>query len=378
MLPPFRADHVGSLLRPAALAALRARHKAGEVDAPSLTAAEDEAVAEVVRRQRDVGLHSITDGELRRDWWHLDFLGQLDGVQLTANPGPKFQIAGQGEQPPITSVTGRVACSRPIMAAHFGHLKKCVDAAGGAAAGLVPKMTIPSPSMLHLRGGRAAISREVYPDLDAFWDDVAAAYRSAIAHLAAAGCRYLQLDDITFAYLCDPKIQANCRANGDDPAALPATYARVINAALRDKPADMQVTIHTCRGNFKSAWVAEGGYDPVVGAMFSTNVDGYFMEFDSVRAGGFEPLAALREQAVAGGAGKKVVLGLVTTKVGELEERDTLRRRIDEAARFLPLEQLCLSPQCGFSSTHHGNALSHEDQWRKLERVVEVARAVWG
>ncbi|MBL8325487.1 MAG: 5-methyltetrahydropteroyltriglutamate--homocysteine S-methyltransferase [Rubrivivax sp.] len=381
MLPPFRADHVGSLLRPAALAAVRAHHKAGEVDARALSAAEDEAVAEVVRRQCDAGLRSITDGELRRDWWHLDFLGQLDGVQLTANPGPKFQIAGQGEQPPITSVTGRVACSRPIMAGHFAYLKQCVDAAGGADAGLVPKMTIPSPSMLHLRGGRAAISREVYPDLDAFWDDVAAAYRSAIAHLAAVGCRYLQLDDITFAYLCDPKIQANCRANGDDPAALPATYARVINAALRDKPVDMHVTIHTCRGNFKSAWVAEGGYDPVVQAMFSTNVDGYFMEFDSARAGGFEPLAALRDRAAAGGAsgaGKRVVLGLVTTKVGELEASDTLRRRIDEAARFLPLEQLCLSPQCGFSSTHHGNALSHEDQWRKLERVVEVARAVWG
>jgi 5-methyltetrahydropteroyltriglutamate--homocysteine methyltransferase len=204
-----------------------------------------------------------------------------------------------------------------------------------------------------------------------FWADVAAAYRVAIAHLADAGCRYLQLDDITFAYLCDPKIQANCRANGDDPAALPQIYADTINAALLGKPADMKVTIHTCRGNFQSAWVAEGGYDPVVQAMFSTDVDGYFMEFDSARAGGFEPLKALPK-------GKKVVLGLVTTKLGELESKDDLKRRIDEAARFVPLEDLCLSPQCGFSSTHHGNALSQDDQWRKLERVVEVAGEVWG
>jgi 5-methyltetrahydropteroyltriglutamate--homocysteine methyltransferase len=210
----------------------------------------------------------------------------------------------------------------------------------------------------------------VYPSLDDFWDDVAAAYRQVIALFAAAGCRYLQLDDITFAYLCDPRIQDACRANGDDPAALPRRYADTINAALRDKPADMVVTIHTCRGNFKSAWVAEGGYDPVVEAMFSTHVDGYFMEFDSERSGGFEPLRALP-------AGKRVILGLVTTKQGELESVDALRRRIDEAARIVPLDQLGLSPQCGFSSTHHGNALSPDDQWRKLERVVEVARLVW-
>jgi 5-methyltetrahydropteroyltriglutamate--homocysteine methyltransferase len=230
--------------------------------------------------------------------------------------------------------------------------------------------------MLHLRGGRASISKAVYPDLDVFWDDVAKAYRTAIGHLAAAGCRYLQLDDVTFAYLCDPKVQATCRANGDDPATLPRTYARVINAALEGRPGDMRVTIHTCRGNFKSAWVAEGGYDPVVEAMFSTNVDGYFMEFDSERAGGFEPLRVLQDSP--GAERKKVVLGLVTTKVGDLESKDALKRRIDEAARHVPLERLCLSPQCGFSSTHHGNALSHDDQWRKLERVVDVAREVWG
>ncbi|RVT54084.1 5-methyltetrahydropteroyltriglutamate--homocysteine S-methyltransferase [Rubrivivax albus] len=361
--PPFRADQVGSLLRPEALATMRARWKAGEVGDQTLREAEDRAIAEAVRRQQDIGLQAVTDGEFRRDWWHLDFLAQLDGVTLTANPGPKFKISGQSEQPPIATVTGRIGCSRPIMADHFAYLKSVAQA--------VPKMTIPSPSMLHLRGGRAAISREVYPDLDAFWGDVAAAYRQAIAHLAEAGCRYLQLDDITFAYLCDPKIQANCRANGDDPAELPRRYAQTINAALRDRPADMAVTIHTCRGNFKSAWVAEGGYDPVVEAMFSTDVDGWFMEFDSERAGGFEPLRAVPK-------GKTVVLGLVTTKLGELEDKDKLKRRIDEAAKIVPLDQLALSPQCGFSSTHHGNALSMDDQWRKLERVVEVAHEVWG
>jgi len=361
--PPFRADQVGSLLRPPGLAEARRSCRRGETSPLALRELEDQAVRAAVARQEAIGLRAVTDGEFRRDWWHLDFLGQLDGVTLTDNAGEKFRFAGQSEQPPIASVTGRIGCSRPIMADDFAFLKSVAKA--------VPKMTIPSPSMLHLRGGRAAISRSVYPELDAFWDDVAAAYRVAIRHLADAGCRYLQLDDITFAYLCDPKIRANCVANGDEPDALPRRYAQVINEAIRDRPADMAVTIHTCRGNFKSAWVAEGGYDPVVEAMFSTDVDGYFMEFDSARAGGFEPLRKLP-------AGKKVVLGLVTTKLGELESKDDLMRRIDEAARIVPLEQLCLSPQCGFSSTHHGNALSQDDQWRKLERVVEVARDVWG
>jgi len=361
---PFRADQVGSLLRPAELAAARARFKRGEIDAATLQAAEDQAISAAVRRQEALGLQSITDGELRRDWWHLDFLAQLDGVTQRENPGPKFQTGEHGgEQPPIATVTGRISCSRPIMAGHFAYLSKQTTR--------TPKMTIPSPSMLHLRGGRAAISRETYPKMDAFWADVAAAYRAAIGHLYAAGCRYLQLDDISFAYLCDPKIQANCRANGDDPATLPQTYADTINAALAGKPADLHVTLHTCRGNFKSAWVAEGGYDPVVQAMFSTDVDGYFMEFDSLRAGGFEPLKALPK-------GKMVVLGLVSTKLGELESKDELKRRIHEASQFVPLEHLCLSPQCGFSSTHHGNALSMDDQWRKLERVVQVAAEVWG
>jgi 5-methyltetrahydropteroyltriglutamate--homocysteine methyltransferase len=360
--PPFRADQVGSLLRPQWLADTRARFKRGEVTAVALCDAENRAVIEAVQRQQQIGLQSVTDGEFRRDWWHLDFLAQLDGVTLKHNEGEKFKVAGQ-EQPPIATVTGRVDCSNPIMVEDFKFLREQTTR--------TPKMTIPSPSMLHLRGGRAAIDQAVYPDLDVFWSDVAAAYRKAIGHLADAGCRYLQLDDITFAYLCDPKIQQNCRNNGDDPLALPRRYADTINAALQDKPSDMVVTIHTCRGNFKSAWVAEGDYAPVVEAMFSTNVDGYFMEFDSARAGGFEPLRVLPR-------GKKVVLGLVTTKVGALETSDDLKRRIDEASKFVPIENLCLSPQCGFSSTHHGNALSIDDQWRKLERVVQVAREVWG
>ena len=361
MKPPFRADQVGSLLRPAWLAQAREQWKAGALEAAALKEIEDRAVREAVARQEAIGLQGVTDGEFRRDWWHLDFLSQLDGVTTTRNPGPKF--GGTEEQPPIPTVTGKIGCSRPIMVDHFAFLK--------SATRRTAKMTIPSPSMLHLRGGRASISKDVYPELGAFWSDVAAAYQKAIANFAAAGCRYLQLDDVAFAYLCDPKIRANCVANGDDPAALPRSYAGTINRALENRPAGMTVTMHTCRGNFKSAWVAEGGYEPVAEAMFSTDLDGYFMEFDSARAGSFEPLRALP-------AGKKVVLGLVTTKLGELESKDLLRRRIDEAARFVPLENLCLSPQCGFSSTHHGNALTEDEQWRKLELVVEVAKQVWG
>lgn len=360
MTPPYRADQVGSLLRPSALAEARRQWKQGALAAAKLKEIEDRAILEAVRRQEAIGLQAVTDGEFRRDWWHLDFLSQLDGVTTKENPGPKF--GGTDEQPPIATVTGKVGCDGPIMTEHFAFLKSVAKA--------TPKFTIPSPSMLHLRGGRNAISKETYPDLGEFWDDVASAYRKAIAHLAAAGCTYLQLDDTAFAYLCDPKIRETCRRNGDDPAALPQRYADTINAALEGRPPGMSVTLHTCRGNFKSAWVAEGGYDPVAKAMFSANVDGFFMEFDSARAGTFEPLKALPK-------GKKVVLGLVTTKVGEIEDKAALKRRIAEAAKFAPLEDLCLSPQCGFSSTHHGNALSEDDQWRKLELIVETAREVW-
>jgi 5-methyltetrahydropteroyltriglutamate--homocysteine methyltransferase len=362
MKPPYRADQVGSLLRPAELAAARKQWKQGALSAAKLKEIEDRSIREAVKKQEEIGLKAVTDGEFRRDWWHLDFLEQLDGVKTIANPGPKF--GGTEEQPPIATVVGKVGCSKPVMAEHFAFLKSVAKA--------TPKFTIPSPSMLHLRGGRNAISKDAYPDLEEFWHDVAAAYRKAIAYLANAGCTYLQLDDTAFAYLCDPKIQENCRRNGDDPAKLPQRYADTINAALQDRPAGMTITMHTCRGNFKSAWVAEGGYDPVAAAMFSANVDGFFMEFDSARAGTFEPLRALPR------GGKKVVLGLVTTKVGQIEDKAMLKRRIGEAAKFVPLENLCLSPQCGFSSTHHGNVLSQEDQWKKLALIVEVAREVWG
>jgi len=361
MKPPYRADQVGSLLRPAELASARRQWKQGALGAGKLKDIEDQAIREAVKQQEAIGLQAVTDGEFRRDWWHLDFLAQLDGVKTIVNPGPKF--GGTEEQPPIATVTGRVGCSRPIMVEHFAYLKSIAKA--------TPKFTIPSPSMLHLRGGRNAISKDVYPGLEQFWSDVAAAYRQAIAHLAKAGCTYLQLDDTAFAYLCDPKIRETCRKNGDDPAKLPRRYADTINAALKGRPAGMTVTLHTCRGNFKSAWVAEGGYDPVAEAMFSADVDGFFMEFDSARAGTFEPLRLLPK-------GKKVVLGLVTTKVGEIEDKAMLKRRIAEAAKFVPLENLCLSPQCGFSSTHHGNALSEADQWKKLELIVETASEVWG
>lgn len=360
MKPPFRADQVGSLLRPPELAAARAKWKRGELSAEALREIEDRAIRAAVARQEAIGLQSVTDGEFRRDWWHLDFLAQLDGVTLVANPGPKF--GGTEEQPPIAAVTGRVGCSKPIMAADFAFLR--------SATRHTAKFTIPAPGMLHLRGGRSAISRDAYPELGAFWADAGAAYRGAIRHLADAGCTYLQLDDVSFAYLCDEKVRENCRRNGDDPAELPRIYADAINAALAGRPAGMTVTLHTCRGNFKSAWVASGGYEPVAEAMFSAGVDGFFMEFDSDRAGTFDPLRFLPR-------GKKAVLGLVTTKTGTLEDKDTIKRRIDAAAKVVPLEDLCLSPQCGFSSTHHGNALSIDEQWRKLERIVEVAREVW-
>jgi 5-methyltetrahydropteroyltriglutamate--homocysteine methyltransferase len=338
--PPFRADHVGSLLRPA-----------------NLKADPKSAIRAVVAKQESIGLESVTDGEFSRQWWHLDFLSQLEGVTARENPGPKF--GGTEEQPPIPTVTGKVRYTKPIMVDDFRFLKSVTQE--------TPKFTIPSPSMLHLRAGRAGIA---YADMDEFWADAAAAYKAAIAAFASGGCTYLQLDDVAFAYLCDPKIRDACRKNGDDPATLPRTYARTITQALEGRPAGMTIAMHTCRGNFKSAWVAEGGYEPVAEAMFSAGVDAFFMEFDTERAGGFEPLRFVPR-------GKKVVLGLVSSKTPKLETKDELKRRIDQAAKYVPLENLCLSPQCGFSSTHHGNQLTADEQWRKLERVVEVAREVW-
>jgi 5-methyltetrahydropteroyltriglutamate--homocysteine methyltransferase len=354
MKPPFRADHVGSLLRPPGLSEAR-RSKSAD-----LKQIQERSIREIVRKQEAIGLQAVTDGEFSRDWWHLDFMSQLEGVTARENPGPKF--GGTEEQPPIPHVTGKLRYSRPIMLEDFKYLK--------SVTARTAKFTIPSPSMLHLRAGRAGVAREAYPDLQEFWSDAAAAYRAAIGAFAAAGCTYLQIDDVAFAYLCDAKIRENCRRNGDDPDTLPRAYADTITSAVKDRPAGMTIAMHTCRGNFKSAWVAEGGYEPVAEAMFSSGVDAFFMEFDTERAGGFEPLRYVPK-------GKKVVLGLVSSKTPELESKDFLRKRIEEAARHVALEDLCLSPQCGFSSTHHGNKLTPDEQWRKLERVIEVAQEVW-
>lgn len=359
--PPFRAEQVGSLLRPPELHQARARARAGSLPPAQLREVEDRCIRLAVARQESLGLRAVTDGEFRRDFWHLDFLRQLDGVGLAPVTGVKFDAE---DVPPMPTVTGKVCCSRPIMTDHFAFLKSVATA--------VPKFTIPAPAMLHLRGGRRAISRETYPDLAELWADAAAAYRVAIGHLAAAGCRYLQLDDVSFSYLCDPQIRDALRAAGDDPTTLPGRYANAINRALAGRPAGLTVTMHTCRGNFRSTWLAASPYESaVVEAMFSTDVDAYFMEWDSDRAGGFEPLHLLPSS-------KRVVLGLVTTKFGALESTDTIARRIDEAAKHVPLDRLALSPQCGFASTHHGNTLTEDEQWNKLARVVEVARLVWG
>lgn len=361
MKPPFRADQVGSLLRPQELAQARRAFKDGKLPAEALKEVEDRCIREAIAKQESIGLQAITDGEMRRDWWHLDFMTQLDGVTAVVNPGPKF--GGTEEQPPIPSVTGKVGCSKPIFVSAFQYLKQNTSQTA--------KLTIPSPAMLHLRGGRSSISKAVYPDLEEFWADTAAAYRQAIRQFADAGCTYLQLDDVSFSYLCDPKIQETAKKNGDDPVKLPRQYADAVSAAVKDRPAGMTITMHTCRGNFKSSWVASGGYETVAEAMFSSGVDAFFMEFDDERSGTFEPLRYLPKD-------KKVVLGLVTTKVGALESKDQIKKRIEQAAKFVPLENLCLSPQCGFSSTHHGNALSFDEQWKKLALCVEVAREVWG
>ena len=379
MKPPFRADQVGSLLRPAALAAARAQFKGGELPAGALREVEDECIRRVVDKQRSIGLRPITDGELRREYWHIDFLRQLEGVTIAAIPN-QSHFGGTDEQPPMATITGKVGCSKPIMVDAFAYLQGIIGETGRTGAGATvaatattatAKVTIPSPSMLYMRGGRNAVSSAVYPDLSEFWQDVAVAYQNAIRFFAERGCTYLQLDDVSFAYLCDPKFRDGCRLNGDDPSALPQTFASAVNAALRGRPAGMTVTMHTCRGNFRSSWVAEGGYESIAEAMFSIDVDGFFMEFDSARAGSFEPLRYLS-------AGKKAILGLVTTKQGAIESVDEIKRRIEAASAYVPMESLCLSPQCGFSSTHHGNAVSESEQWRKLELVVRVAREVWG
>jgi len=364
--PPFRADHVGSFLRPPALLAARDRFAKGEIDRAALRAAEDAAIRDIVRFQEELGLSGITDGEFRRTYFHIDFLEQLSGVETKGGIAVHFHTAkGDVEfAPPVMKVTGPVRHVKPIQVADFGFLKSVTHR--------TPKVTIPSPTMLHFRGGRDAISRDAYPDLEAFYADVAAAYRAEIAALAAAGCRYLQLDDTNLAYLCDEKMREGARQRGDDPDELPRRYARLINAAIAERPPGMTVCVHLCRGNFKSAWVAEGGYEPVAQVLFNElAVDGYFLEYDDARSGDFGPLRHVPK-------GKIVVLGLVTTKLDQLETKDYLKRKIEEAAKLVPMEQLCLSPQCGFSSTVHGNVIARDAQAAKVRLVVETANEVWG
>jgi 5-methyltetrahydropteroyltriglutamate--homocysteine methyltransferase len=363
MTPPFRADHVGSLLRPKALHEARAKHKRGELSKEALRKEEDKHIRDAVKLQQDVGLQAITDGEFRRDWWHIDFIHGFDGVDLTVNKFATFH--GTDEQPPLFKLSGKVRRTKPSMLDHFKFLKSVVTKG-------TPKFTMPSPAMLHARSDREALAK-VYPDLDEFWADITRAYRDEIRDLYQAGCRYLQIDDTTIAMWGDPKVQEQFRKLGDDPRKDAAMYADAVNAAISDVPDDMTVAIHTCRGNFKSTWLASGGYADFVAERVFTGleVDGFFLEYDTERAGGFEPLRLVPK-------GKKVVLGLVSSKFPELEKKDELKRRIEAASKYVPMENLCLSPQCGFSSTHHGNNLSVEQEVAKLKLCIDTAKEVWG
>ncbi len=366
--PPFRADHVGSLLRPEKLRRARAAHERKEISAAELARVEDEAIREAVRLQEDVGLRSITDGEYRRSSWNRDFLEGFSGVRtVEGRIATRFHSEeGQFETKPTGfRIEGKLGHPKGIFVEAFKFLK-------GVTKG-VAKVTFPSPTLLHFRGGRKAVDEKAYPDMELFFSDLARVYQEEIAELAAAGCRYIQIDDTNYAYLCDPSLRAQVQSNiGEDPAKLPHVYAKLLNAAIAKRPKDMAVGIHVCRGNNRSAWVAEGGYEPVAESLFNeVAVDAYFLEYDSPRAGDFRPLRFLPK-------GKVAVLGLVTTKRPELESKDELKRRIEEAARHTPLEQLALSPQCGFSSTVEGNKVTVDDEVKKLRRVVEVAREVWG
>jgi len=367
LTPPFRADHVGSFLRPARLLEARERHQKGELSAAGLRAVEDEAITEIVKFQEDVGLRSITDGEFRRTYFHIDFLEQLGGVKTDIPVTIRLPDGSEELAPPVMRVIDKVRHLKDIQRADFEYVKSPLS------AGRTPKVTIPSPTMLHFRGGRAGISRVHYPELDPdFYDDVAQAYGDELHSLAAAGCTYVQMDDTNMAYLCDEKMRAAARQRGDDPNELPHRYAGFINKVVARKPAGMTLAMHLCRGNFKSTHAAAGNYEPVAEALLAEmNLDAYFMEYDDARSGDFRPLRYLPK-------GKVVVLGLVTTKFGEMENKDDLKRRIDEAAQYAPLDQLCLSPQCGFSSTVHGNNIAVQAQRDKLRLVVETAREVWG
>ena len=366
--PPFRADHVGSFLRPAYL--LEARDQffnQKTINAEQLRAVEDKAITEIVKFQQDVGLKSITDGEFRRTYFHIDFLEQLGGVKTDIPVTIKKPDGTEELAPPVIRVTGKVQHVKDIQKADFEYLRSQI------AVGMTPKVTIPSPTMLHFRGGRAGIDKVAYPELEpVFYDDVARAYGDELRSLYDAGCRYVQMDDTNMAYLCDEKMREAARQRGDDPNELPHRYATFINRVVALKPAGMTLAMHLCRGNFKSTFAAQGNYEPVAEALLAEmNLDAFFLEYDDDRSGDFRPLRYLKP-------GKIVVLGLVTTKFGQLEKKDDLKRRIDEAARYAPIEQLALSPQCGFSSTVHGNNIAVEDQRRKLALVVETAAEVWG
>ena len=363
--PPFRADHVGSLLRPKVLREARAKWKAGGLSAEGLREVEDRCIAEAIARQEAIGLRAATDGEYRRAYWHYDFVSGLDGVEIY-EPAQKIQFQGGVPLGHKLRVNGRIAWSHPVMVDHFAYLKSHVRTA-------VPKQTIPAPSVVHFRGGRDAIDQVAYPTLEPLFADLGAAYAKAVAAFGEAGCSYLQLDEVNIAYLCDPDQIAMLKARGEHVEGLLGIYGDMLNQAIAGKPAGMVISMHLCRGNFRSAWVAKGGYEPVAEVLFNQiNSDAYFMEYDTERAGGFEPLRFVPR------GGKIVVLGIMTSKTGALESKDDLKRRIDEAAKYLPLEQLALSPQCGFASTEEGNTLTEDEQWRKLERCVEVAREVWG
>ncbi|MFN8445609.1 MAG: 5-methyltetrahydropteroyltriglutamate--homocysteine S-methyltransferase [Caldilineaceae bacterium] len=366
--PPFRADHVGSLLRPQPLLVARERAATGQISRAELHQIENEQIADAVKKQQAVGLRSITDGEFRRTFFHLDFLEQLEGVTVTGSIAASSDAAEKVHfTPPKLSVTGKLRHAKNIQVDDFNYLQSQVT-----GPNCTPKVCIPSPTMVHFRGGRAAIDIHSYPDLDLFFEDLAQCYRDEIAALYAAGCRYIQMDDTNLAYLCDPKMRAGAIERGDDPNQLPLTYAALINAALEGRPDDLTVCVHLCRGNFRSTWFAEGSYEPVAEVLFNEmKVDGYFLEYDDERSGGFAPLRFVP-------AGKTVVLGLITSKFAHLEPQSELSQRIEEASQYVPLENLCLSPQCGFSSTVHGNDLTQDEQWRKLALVVDTAQKVWG
>jgi 5-methyltetrahydropteroyltriglutamate--homocysteine methyltransferase len=367
--PPFRADHVGSFLRPARLLKARDDFASGAIDAAALRVIEDDAIRETVRRQEDVGLQAATDGEFRRASWHMDFIYQIDGISKEAG---HLAVQFHNEEgdieftPAALHVDAKLGISKTIFGDDFRFVQDTVTRA-------VPKLTIPSPSMVHYRAGRAAIDPSVYADMDGFWADLTAAYAEEVRRLGELGCTYLQFDDTSLAYMNDPHQRDYMASIGGDPERQHVEYIRHINESLAHRPADMSVTTHMCRGNFRSSWAAEGSYDFVAEALLNElDVDGFFMEWDDERSGGFEPLRFLPK------GDKQVVLGLVTTKRGALESKDELKRRIDEASRYAPLEQLCLSPQCGFSSTVEGNSLMEDEQWAKLALIVEVADEVWG